>query len=224
MLIESETSRLVDIFAYVVGKHEVLDVLWCRSAAKTKLACQQVHASDYKHCLHLPACNLPRVCKPQYHQFCVVSVPCRALCRYWIRRRSRVLENLKAWRDVALFARLGLNKMKSLSASTVNLTRLLHCFQRRASCTPYSVCAHQNGPRCGWRRGVCSSQDLNNPKEKKEELNPSRPQTLLGAWDKCFVLCCSTLRIARRSEELYQDENKQEPELRFFASVLGPSW
>ena len=68
------------------------------------------------------------------------------------------------------------------------------------------------------------SADLNNPKEKKEELNPSRPQTLLGAWDKCFVLCCATLRIARRSEELYQDENKQEPELRFFASVLGPSW
>ena len=72
MLIESETSRLVDIFAYVVGKHEVLDVLWCRSAAKTKLACQQVHASDYKHCFAFTCMQLTsRV------QTTVPSVLCR---------------------------------------------------------------------------------------------------------------------------------------------------
>ena len=76
MLIESETSRLVDIFAYVVGNMK----FWTFSGAAV-LPRQSWHANKSTPatistaCIYL-SCNLPRVCKPQYHQFCVVSVPC----------------------------------------------------------------------------------------------------------------------------------------------------
>ena len=48
-------------------------------------------------------------------------------------------------------------------------------------------------------------EDLNNPKEKKGDLNPCEPM-----WDAKISSQILQLRIARRSEELYQDENKPE--------------
>lgn len=62
-----------------------------------------------------------------------------------------------------------------------------------------------------------AEQDLNNPKEKKGDLNPfrtQRDQRHSGA-RPLGVQCpahFNKLRIARRSEELYQDENKPGPQ------------